>query len=753
MTTVRRLLFIGHLLIGLPLLAQVPQAISYQAVLRDPSSGLPMSNSSGTFRFVLHTDSPTGPIAYAEDHAFSTNDQGSITLAIGSGTATTGTFNPAAWSQLMFLETQVDMGSTGTLVSMGTQQLLSVPFALRAGKSSNVPDGTEVGQLMHWDGTTWVSDSGLYVYHRRFGIGDQQPEAPLSIVHRNILKSFFAKGDKPTQRQRGMGISVDSLGFGFSEGHIDSLRNRLFIQSSTGHVGLGTNDPPAPLTIESRSVLKTYFQTGDVPSQNDFALLADSNGFSFDQGTPGALTSRFFIQASTGNIGVGTSNPDEKYHVLGLTHGHHVGMRISNAAVSSNQGWVLGHLNDEVVAERNGAFTLDEGINGLTERVTVLPGGNVGINETLPHATLHVTRPTNDPSTQLSLSPNSGIAMFGEDQQHIVLDDQGIQARHLLAGATSLAGTAGSLRLQPLGGELLVHGDDTDDERKVIVRSTGEVGVGILSPMEKLHVNGAVVVGNTDTPIPVEGTIRYNGTDFEGRTASGWAIFNGSTWEKVGNTNGIALISPPNAKVGIGVSTPVAPLHVEQHGAFDRPSTGQFISLIDSYVSLTEDRDLVGLRVQTSGTGTVAGLSKNIGIHVSDVSGQTAAENNLAAVLNGNVVIGNLRSQGKEVGGGGTNVFVIQNGTEPASIGAGNGTTDDGVQLYVTTDAAGVSTLNIKNGNGDKVKLFKGTAVTVANNADLTPGTLDPATEAVINNMRTRINELEARLQALGLLH
>jgi hypothetical protein len=46
------------------------------------------------------------------------------------------------------------------------------------------------------------------------------------------------------------------------------------------------------------------------------------------------------------------------------------------------------------------------------------------------------------------------------------------------------------------------------------------VGIGIENPAEKLHVDGAIRIGNTGTS--GSGTIRWNGTDFEGRTASQW---------------------------------------------------------------------------------------------------------------------------------------------------------------------------------------------------------------------------------------
>lgn len=876
-------------LLSLALLAQVPQAISYQAVLRDPVSGTPLSGATATGRYLLHADVPTGTVVYEETHAISANDQGLFTLRIGGGTPVSGSFSTIDWGGgPYFLETQLDVGNTGSFTAMGTQELLSVPYALRAGKSSNVPDGTEVGQIMHWDGNTWVADSGLYVYQKRFGVGVKQPDGPLgiladpagtfcvsyldegspkwkcedrqmaggpgglnlidatanggngasrlfvqdstghigigtnqppspfAIVHRNILKTFFASGATPNQQKRGMGIRVDSTGFGFSEGHIDSLRSRLFVQSGTGHVGIGTNDPPAALSIGSRETLKTYFQTGDIPTQDDFAFLADSSGFSIDQGTPSAHTNRFFIDAATGNVGVGTTTPTEKYFIHAVHHGGRTGMGLRNGAIAAQAGWIIAHLDDPA-PERAGAFALLEKDDVAdSERITVRPGGNVGINEQMPYATLHVTRPVADPSQSVSLSENTGIVMVGPVEQHLVMDSQSIQARHLLAGATSMVGSGGQLRLQPLGGDLIVHESSTNADSKFVIKDngnvgigtdeppapfslktrnilktyfqngdvptqsdfalhisdttgfsieqgtpssstsrlfiaegTGKVGVGTLTPAEKLHVNGAVVLGNSSSTTPVAGTIRFNGTDFEGRTASGdWAIFNGTIWQRGFASNSVHH----NGRVGIGVDEPAASLHVDQHGAEEAPAPGAFVSLIDSYANLIDDRNLIGLRVQTVGSASAAGFSKNVGLYVSDVSGQAAHENNLAAVLNGNVVIGDLRAQAKEVGANGTNVLAIQNGGAPsAPPSTSSGLPDAGVQLYSASGADGVSTLHLMNGDGSVVQLRAQNALSAP---DLTPvnPVYDPATAALIENMRTRINELENRLLSLGLL-
>lgn len=731
--------------------AQTPRSFSYQAVMRDPATGHPLVDQAATVRFALHQGTVAGTEVYAEQHAVTSSAQGLFSLQVGRGTAPTGDFSTIDWRNgPYFLEVDLDVGNTGSFTVMGTQELLSVPYALQA-ERSNIPDGDAVGQIAHWNGNAWVVDSGLYVHHRRFGIGDQQPEAPLSIVHRNILKTFFAVGDKPTQSQRGFGLTTDSVGFGLVDGPVDSLTNRLFVQSGTGHVGIGTVEPQASLSLKSRDRLKVYFETGDIPSQQDFAFVSDTTGFGIDQGTAASASSRFFISSSTGNIGLGTTTPAEKYHIHGIHLGGHVGMRLSNGAATSNQGWVLGHLDDGTTAERAGAFALFEESSTEQERITVRPGGNVGINEPLPYATLHVTRPVEDPHADASLDVNSGIAVFGPITKNVVVDYRGLQARQLVAGTTSISGSPSTLHLQRLGGDLLIHGDDASDDTKLVLTSNGKVGVGTITPHEKLHLNGALVIGTSSSASPAEGTIRYTGSDFEGRKGGAWVSLTSQAtsdgyWQSGGE--GSIAYNSTNAKVGIGVDVPNAALHVVEHGT----TSGDITGVTFTNTSTTSGNgSRVGLQVETSGAWGSTGEAKSIGLHVSS-SGASNPNANLAAVLNGNVVIGDVRATANEVGTSGTNVLAIQNGSAPQAPPTSNsGMPDAGVQLFSSSDATGTSVFHLMNGNGDVITLARQNPLFEPNNDPVNP-VYDANTAAIIENMRTRINELEARLRALGLL-
>src|SRR5215813_6428649 len=76
--------------------AQVPQAMNYQAVARNSLGQIVPSQSIGV-RFTI-LDGTGNTVFYQETHTTTTNNFGLFTLAIGKGTATSGTIGAIDWS-------------------------------------------------------------------------------------------------------------------------------------------------------------------------------------------------------------------------------------------------------------------------------------------------------------------------------------------------------------------------------------------------------------------------------------------------------------------------------------------------------------------------------------------------------------------------------------------------------------------------------------------------------------------------------
>jgi hypothetical protein len=100
------------LLIFLPIFgfSQAPQKINFQSILR---------NTKGE-----------------ETHTKTTDISGLISLQIGNGTVLSGVFANIAWGDFThFIKLEADFSGGSTFVLLGTQELMSVPYALYASKT------------------------------------------------------------------------------------------------------------------------------------------------------------------------------------------------------------------------------------------------------------------------------------------------------------------------------------------------------------------------------------------------------------------------------------------------------------------------------------------------------------------------------------------------------------------------------------------------------------------------------------------
>src|SRR5438034_11230893 len=90
--------FLASALFSLSLLAQAPDRMSYQAVIRDNSGAL-VKNTTVGMRISVLQGSVTGTPIYEETHSLTTNTNGLATLEIGGGTVVSGSFSGIDWSK------------------------------------------------------------------------------------------------------------------------------------------------------------------------------------------------------------------------------------------------------------------------------------------------------------------------------------------------------------------------------------------------------------------------------------------------------------------------------------------------------------------------------------------------------------------------------------------------------------------------------------------------------------------------------
>lgn len=207
--------------------AQAPQGINYQATIRNTAGEL-MINQSVNVKFNIIQGSPNLTPLYVEQHNVQTDDLGAIKLVVGQGLSSNN-FSQIDWSTGgYFLGIDIDTGSG--FVSLGTTQLLSVPYALyaeKSGSSFSIHINTFQFEKTIWDEQGQEStEDALYI---KYNINPNQEDNYIQTgvvvglnenvsINNNVY--VYSTGGDPNQ---GEGISFsDDFTFGESDGLLHS---------------------------------------------------------------------------------------------------------------------------------------------------------------------------------------------------------------------------------------------------------------------------------------------------------------------------------------------------------------------------------------------------------------------------------------------------------------------------------------------------------------------------------------------------
>ena len=125
-------LFILNIFLCLNFFSQAPEAINYQAIVRD-GAGAIIPNQSVGIQLSILQGSAAGTTVFQERFTPTTNAFGLVTMQIGTGTPLTGSFSSIDWGLgPYFIETAVDVTGGTNYVVISTTQFMSVPYALHA---------------------------------------------------------------------------------------------------------------------------------------------------------------------------------------------------------------------------------------------------------------------------------------------------------------------------------------------------------------------------------------------------------------------------------------------------------------------------------------------------------------------------------------------------------------------------------------------------------------------------------------------
>ena len=120
--------------------AQSPEKLNYQAVIRD-SNGHVITNQAIGMQISILQGGATGTAVYTETQLIISNANGLIKTEIGTGTVMFGDFSTIDWGNgPYFLKIETDPNGGTSYVITGTNQLLSVPYAMFAKTADSLTD-------------------------------------------------------------------------------------------------------------------------------------------------------------------------------------------------------------------------------------------------------------------------------------------------------------------------------------------------------------------------------------------------------------------------------------------------------------------------------------------------------------------------------------------------------------------------------------------------------------------------------------
>lgn len=239
--------FVLHVLtlLSAVVLAQAPQAFNYQAVART-LEGEALADTPLEVRIGIFATAPDGVLMWQEDHAVTTDGFGLFTLTIGTGTSTgngsLSAFDQISWGATSyFLEVAIDEG--GGFESLGSQQLVSVPYALYAESSGSagglITDfySENDSLIINEADEEWVVDLGPLLEEALVG-------ESINLVQLVGTELNIVEGDDPFV------VDLSEL-----EDDEDWMQDENAVYQTERPVGIGTTSPSSSLTVDGSMAL------------------------------------------------------------------------------------------------------------------------------------------------------------------------------------------------------------------------------------------------------------------------------------------------------------------------------------------------------------------------------------------------------------------------------------------------------------------------------------------------------------------
>lgn len=371
-----------------------------------------------------------------------------------------GTVDVASGAGDLYIQSDLEVDGTAKLNDIASGATVNGQLICTA-------DGTNCPAAA---GNGWT-DGGTNIYTSvttdTVGLGTTTPNATIEIVKQSTSTLFMAS-------------SVAS-------GDGDYL-----IIKSSGNVGIGTLLPGALLEAQGQ-IRATSFGVIGSSGQTDFS---NANGIAFD-GNSALMATPDLIVASTSNVGVGTSVPTTKLHVVGAG-------TFSTTVSVADDAYAAGWNGSTAVPTKNAVYDKIETLgaasgwtDGGSSVYVTTTSDNVGIG-------------TNSPSASL----------------HLNVNDVDGQPRVKITNATTGSGGSDGFEFGLNDDESVVIRNEEDTDITIYTngidwfsfKNNGRFGIGTASPNALIEVNGDTGAGQITLDGDTGGCLMLKDTDNSGCT-------------------------------------------------------------------------------------------------------------------------------------------------------------------------------------------------------------------------------------------
>lgn len=309
--------------------AQVPHTLSYQGILTD-STGTPKPDDTYSFTFKLYDNESGSTAIWSESKNLPIKNGLFYTILGDISSLSSVTFDRPYW---LGIKVENEEELTPRI------QLTSVGYSMR----SLHADTADFAMISTIDSTWSKNGNNVYKLNGNVGIGIENPDQELVVYDSGFVAIDLRNGLAQKAKQLRFKVNDllrwyievagdeqgDNSGSNFGIARLDDNGNAigfpLYINRSTGYVGIGTIHPTQKVQVDYGAVLIRNPGDGkvllDLYSERNWQFRQLNSGphTALELASVGGGGDKHFIINTGGNVGIGTTSPTAKLTVAGRT--------------------------------------------------------------------------------------------------------------------------------------------------------------------------------------------------------------------------------------------------------------------------------------------------------------------------------------------------------------------------------------------------------------------------------------------------